>query len=59
MQYFLTAFAKDGKILLNEVFSFENEAEAVEYGINRLKKEQCDKQTYRMTRNGELVLFHR
>ncbi|WP_432653199.1 YhzD family protein [Salibacterium salarium] len=59
MQYFLTAFASDGGTLLNEMFAFENDEEAVEYGRKRLKEENCDMLTHRMTRSGKLILFHR
>ncbi|MFB4163727.1 YhzD family protein [Alteribacillus sp. JSM 102045] len=59
MQYFLTVFDKDGSLLLNEIFEYEQDSKAIEHGKKRLEDENFQDITHRMTRNGKLLLFHR
>ncbi|SDH55592.1 YhzD-like protein [Alteribacillus persepolensis] len=59
MDYFLTVFDKDGSLLLNESFQYDEDQAAIEHGKNRLAEEKYQDTTHRMTRNGKLLLFHR
>ncbi|MFZ4451841.1 YhzD family protein [Salibacterium aidingense] len=59
MQFYLTAYAEDGNLLLNEMFESGEEKKAVQYGRQRLEEENCSRCTHRLTKNGELLLFHR
>lgn len=59
MEYFLTAYEKDGTLLLNESFEFENDEEAIKHGKKRLQEEGVANKTHRLVRSGKIILFHR
>ncbi|MDA3128578.1 YhzD family protein [Aliibacillus thermotolerans] len=59
MQYFLTAFDKDGTLLLNETFEFDRDEEAKQHGRKRLQEEQVENKTFRLVRNGKIIMFKR
>ncbi|MBM7715084.1 YhzD family protein [Siminovitchia sp. FSL H7-0308] len=58
--YYLTAFEKTGKTLLDETFEANNESEAKEKGNAILAEKGLLQHTHRCTTQaGQLVLFHR
>ncbi|MCA0969683.1 hypothetical protein LCM20_03625 [Halobacillus litoralis] len=58
--YFLTAFEKDGKNVLDESFEAENDDSAKEIGTKKLMESGYHEHTHRcVAPDGRLVLFHR
>lgn len=58
--YVLTVFEKSGEKLLDETFRANDDNEAKDIGEKRLKEENYESHTSRVTSPaGQLVLFHR
>ncbi|MBM7646916.1 hypothetical protein JOD45_003151 [Scopulibacillus daqui] len=59
-KYTLTVYDKDGSKLLEESFEAANDEEGKALGTKRLKQENYENYTNRLTSDhGELILFHR
>jgi len=57
--YRFTAFEKSGKVLFDEVWSFENEAKAKAEGQKEIELRGVTDQTHRLVNSaGKLILFH-
>jgi len=57
--YVLTAFEKNGKLLLDETFDAQNDDEAKTIGLKRIEEEGYEEYAYRcVAPNARLVLFH-
>lgn len=57
--YKLTAFEKNGKMIADETFTAENDAEAKQKGEELLKEKGLEDQTHRLASPaGKLLLFH-
>ncbi|MBU9720734.1 MULTISPECIES: YhzD family protein [Bacillaceae] len=58
-KYFITAYDKTGKHLLDETFEASNDKQAKELGIQRLEEENSLENPSRVVRSsGGLVHFH-
>ncbi|UTR09219.1 hypothetical protein MM300_15090 [Evansella sp. LMS18] len=58
-KYFLTAYDKSGKHLINEAFEAADDKEAKEQGLKRLEEENLTENPSRVVRSsGGLVHFH-
>ncbi|MED3661069.1 YhzD family protein [Ureibacillus sp. FSL K6-8385] len=57
--FYFTAFEKNGEILFNEVWEFENEKEAKIEGRKRIEEKGVQDKTYRLVNSsGKVILFH-
>ncbi|MFC7688242.1 YhzD family protein [Ureibacillus sp. GCM10028918] len=54
-----TAFEKTGEILLDEVWTFENEETAKAEGQKQIEEKGLENKTHRLVNStGKLILFH-
>ncbi|MFC7391664.1 YhzD family protein [Scopulibacillus cellulosilyticus] len=59
-KYTLTVYEKDGSKILEESFEAANDDEGKALGAKRLKEENYENHTNRLTSDsGQLILFHR
>ncbi|WP_227937873.1 YhzD family protein [Alkalihalobacillus deserti] len=58
-EYFLTVFNPSGEIALEERFEATSDEVAKKKGEALLSEKSYTEHTYRMTRSGKLLLFHR
>ncbi len=57
--YFVTAYEKNGKKILDETFEAANDTEAKQKGEEILKEHQALEKTHRVVSpEGKLLLFH-
>lgn len=57
--FYFTAFEKNGEILFNEVWEFENEQEAKIEGQKRIVEKGVQDKPHRLVNSsGKLILFH-